>query len=222
MRRRICSVLLAAVLLISGCGGTESPDTSVTESTAGVPDSSGGSDTKTVVPLEDSYYQANYSPDATPLTIMSETITGEVGMASDALIPSVFLSCNSEIQRDIYSECTVQIDASMTDEFAGTKPLAAEVRGRGHSTWEWPKKPYKIKLSDKESLLGMTASKEWVLISNYADESLLRNITAFAMAEAMGSFEFTPRAVPVNLYLNGVYQGVYTLGEQIEDRKSVV
>ena len=220
MRRRICSVLLAAVLLISGCGGTESPDTSVTESTAGVPDSSGGSGTKTVVPLEDSYYQTNYSPDATPLTIMSETITGEVGMASDALIPSVFLSCNSEIQRDIYSECTVQIDASMTDEFAGTKPLAAEVRGRGHSTWEWPKKPYKIKLSDKESLLGMTASKEWVLISNYADESLLRNITAFAMAEAMGSFEFTPRAVPVNLYLNGVYQGVYTLGEQIEAKSS--
>ncbi len=223
MRRRICSVLLAALLLISGCSGTESGVSSEPEATSGAAESeSGSSDNseKKIIPLEDSFYQTNYIPDASSWRGMSEELTGEVGMATDALIPSVFLTCAEDIQRDIYSECVVQIDASMTDEYAGTKPLAAEVRGRGHSTWEWPKKPYKIKLSEKASLLGTTASKEWVLIANYADESLVRNIAAFAIADAMGTFEFTPQAVPVNLYLNGVYQGVYTLGEQIEVKSS--
>ena len=221
MRRRLYAVVLAAVLLISGCGGSQSSVGSVSSSSSSA--SAVGTDeigAKTVVPLEDSYYQTNYVPDSTDRRVMSEEITGEPGMATDAEIPSVFLTCGDEIQRDIYSDCVIQIDASMTGEYAGTKQLSAKVRGRGHSTWEWPKKPYKIKLSEKAPLLGMTSSKEWVLIANYADESLLRNIAAFAISDAMGSFAFTPKAVPVNLYLNGIYQGVYTLGEQIEAKSS--
>lgn len=220
MRRRICAGLLAALMLISGCGGSESSTLPETDASSDAVPEGGEPVEKTVVPLEDSYYQTNYIPDPSGWKGMSEEITGEPGMTSDAGIPSVFLTCGSEIQRDVYSECTVQIDASMTDEYAGTKQLAAKIRGRGHSTWEWPKKPYKIKLEEKQSLLGMTASKEWVLIANYADESLMRNITAFAIADAMGTFRFTPKAVPINLYMNGIYQGVYTLGEQIEVKSS--
>ena len=48
-----------------------------------------------------------------------------------------------------------------------------KIKGRGNSTWEQPKQPYSIKLSEKESVLGMPKSKRWVLIANYSDKTLL-------------------------------------------------
>ena len=86
------------------------------------------------------------------------------------------------------------------------------IRGRGNSTWDWPKKPWKVKLDEKASLLGMPEDKEWALLANYADRTLLRNITAMRMSEICG-FSWTPRMYSVEVYLNGAYQGVYTLAE---------
>ena len=86
------------------------------------------------------------------------------------------------------------------------------IRGRGNSTWGWPKKPWKVKLDEKASLLGMPKDKEWALLANYADRTLLRNITAMRMSEICG-FSWTPRMFSVEVYLNGAYQGVYTLCE---------
>ncbi len=86
------------------------------------------------------------------------------------------------------------------------------IRGRGNSTWGWPKKPWKVKLDEKASLLGMPADKEWALLANYADRTLLRNIVAMKLSEICG-FSWTPRMRSVEVYLNGSYQGVYTLCE---------
>lgn len=218
MRQRICAAVSALlVLTMCGCnGGTSAvsaPETSEAVSTQPLAKI-------TVAPIEDSYYQPNYTPEPDKWGGMAAEFRGTVGQETQAKIPSVFISCESEIDRDLYADCVIQIDSSMTDEYPGTTPLAATIRGRGHSTWDWPKKPYKIKLAEKESLLGMTPSKNWALIANYADESLVRNTTAFAMAEYLGTFPFTPKLVSVNLYLNGVYQGIYTLTEMIESKKS--
>jgi hypothetical protein len=86
------------------------------------------------------------------------------------------------------------------------------IRGRGNSTWSWPKKPWKVKLDEKASLLGMPADKEWALLANYADRTLIRNIVAMKISEICG-FSWTPRMRSVEVYLNGEYQGVYTLCE---------
>ena len=86
------------------------------------------------------------------------------------------------------------------------------IRGRGNSTWSFPKKPWKVKLKDKASLLGMPADKEWALLANYADRTLVRNIVAMKLSEICG-FSWTPRMHSVEVYLNGKYQGVYTLCE---------
>ena len=89
---------------------------------------------------------------------------------------------------------------------------AMGIRGRGNSTWSFPKKPWKVKLKEKASLLGMPADKEWCLLANYADRTLLRNIVAMKLSEICG-FPWTPRMHSVEVYLNGSYQGVYTLCE---------
>ena len=97
---------------------------------------------------------------------------------------------------------------SDVDQFAATMGI----RGRGNSTWSWPKKPWKVKLDEKASLLGMPADKEWALLANYADRTLIRNVVAMKISEICG-FSWTPRMRSVEVYLNGAYQGVYTLCE---------
>ena len=86
------------------------------------------------------------------------------------------------------------------------------IRGRGNSTWSWEKKPWKVKLEDKAGILGMPKDKEWALLANYADRTLLRNIVAMKLSEICG-FSWTPRIRSVEVYLNDDYQGVYSICE---------
>lgn len=102
---------------------------------------------------------------------------------------------------------------------AWSKPLAKvsmKVRGRGNSTWGMPKKPYRFTLDESASIFGLPKAKKWVLLANYADKSLMRNSVAYTVAATMDALSFAPHQYPVILSLNGVYQGLYTLGEQIE------
>jgi len=86
------------------------------------------------------------------------------------------------------------------------------IRGRGNSTWSFPKKPWKVKLDNKASIFGMGADKEWCLLANYSDRTLMRNILAMKLSEICG-FAWTPHMYSVHVYLNDDYQGVYTLCE---------
>lgn len=95
------------------------------------------------------------------------------------------------------------------------------VRGRGNSTWSMPKKPYRLKLEEKNEVLGINASKNWALLADYADKSLLRNVVAMELSRICG-FNWTPAMRKVELYLNGKYQGVYTLAEHKEVAKKKV
>jgi len=96
-----------------------------------------------------------------------------------------------------------------------------EIRGRGNSTWDWDKKPYRLKLSSSTEMLGMPASKHWVLLAEYADKTLMRNDIAFMFSRSLG-MEYTPRNQYVELMLNGVYQGVYQLVEHVRVAKDRV
>jgi spore coat protein CotH len=95
------------------------------------------------------------------------------------------------------------------------------IRGRGNATWSYPKKPYKIKLDDKADILGMGDDKDWVLLANYCDKTLLRTGIAFKLSELL-DFPWTPKARFVELVLNGEYIGNYQIVEGIkQDSKRV-
>ena len=98
---------------------------------------------------------------------------------------------------------------------------AMGIRGRGNSTWSFPKKPYKVKLKEKASIFGMGADKEWALLANYSDRTLMRNILAMKLSEMCG-FSWTPHMYSVHVYLNDKYQGVYTLCEHKKVHKDRV
>lgn len=94
-----------------------------------------------------------------------------------------------------------------------------QIKGRGNSTWLAEKKPYQIKLKSKTDLLqtgdSANASKTWVLLTNDADQSLLRNNIVYDLSVAM---QIDPgiECRPVNLYYDGEYRGAYLLCEKVQ------
>lgn len=89
------------------------------------------------------------------------------------------------------------------------------IRGRGNSTWGYPKKPYAIKLDKKSKVLGMPKHKRWVLLANWMDRTLLRNSVAFEIARATDQ-EWVSRGKHVEVVLNEKHIGNYYLCEQIK------
>lgn len=96
------------------------------------------------------------------------------------------------------------------------------VRGRGNASWQFPKKPYRLKFDEKQQLLDAPAkAKKWTLINNYGDKTLMRNILAFELSKRLG-LAYTPYCQPVDVVLNGEYRGCYQLCDQIEVNKNRV
>lgn len=134
-------------------------------------------------------------------------------------IPRVYINTTGGVpilDKENYINSTVKtedLDNFFSSEVEFTS--SARVKGRGNSTWGMPKKPYRIKLDSKAPLLGMSNHKDWALLADYLDKSLLRNITAFEVSR-IAEMSWTPASVSVDFYLNGVYQGVYALTEQVK------
>lgn len=95
------------------------------------------------------------------------------------------------------------------------------IRGRGNSTWSYPKKPYRLKFNEKVSLCGFTPAKSYALLADYLDPTHMKNAVAFKVAQLLG-LPYTNHAVPVNVTLNGVYRGAYMLTEKIGMTKASV
>lgn len=100
----------------------------------------------------------------------------------------------------------------------GAKVLTdtAKIRLRGNSSKAFPKKPYRIKWDEKHHVLGSPAKdKKWVLINNYSDKSLIRNMVGFEVSRCMG-MAYTPFCTMADVIVNGDYRGTYQLADKIE------
>lgn len=97
----------------------------------------------------------------------------------------------------------------------------AQIRGRGNSTWfTYPKKPFKLRFDENTSLFGMPKAKNYVLLAEYADKSLMRNTVVHKLSSLMGHLSYTLETRFVELYINTVYMGLYVLTEQVEFHKN--
>jgi len=139
-------------------------------------------------------------------------------------IPVVHITTESNsaiTSKEIYIKGTFSFNSGIT-EYASVAETSMQIKGRGNSTWAWEKKPYKIKFDEKTSLFGLKKAKDWVLLANYSDRSLIRNTLASSMGRILNNLTFVPSSYPVDLYINGKYAGVYSLGENIEVNKGRV
>lgn len=121
-----------------------------------------------------------------------------------------------QIDRNLTTPMSISIDCTGAEGFSSLQTVTGKIRGRGNSTWKWDKKPYKIKLDEAAALLGLDENRDWILLANYADKSLIRNTVAYEMGRVLENLFWTPTQYPVDLFINGVYQGVYGFGEHME------
>jgi hypothetical protein len=155
-------------------------------------------------------------------TVTPRTISGETAELLNPtqcrIEPPLRIRIDTEggapiVSKDDYVTATLRTEAS--EAYGAALELQAQIRGRGNSTWGLPKKPYRLKLARANSLLGMTSDRDWALLANYADKSMLRNAVAFCLSKTLG-LSFTPSFRFVELELNGEYQGLYQLVEHIK------
>lgn len=137
-------------------------------------------------------------------------------------VPLVYINTQDSmpiISKDYYINGELWIDNCGVDGFeslgSDDAPLLIEIKGRGNYTWTCLKKPYKIKFAKKQSPLGLDNSKHFVLKPDCDDWSgYLRNETGFETSRQLG-MPYTTRQYPVELILNGEYEGIYFLCEKI-------
>ena len=90
------------------------------------------------------------------------------------------------------------------------------IKLRGNSSKNFDKKPFQITLDKKERILGMPAkAKKWVLLSNHADKTLLRNLVSFKISSLLGQ-KYSPACEPIDLILDGSFEGNYIICDKIE------
>ena len=135
-------------------------------------------------------------------------------------LPSVYI--NTERRQNILSK-DEYVNASFHFEdlsgfYTDNKRFsyAGRIKGRGNTTWSMSdKKPYRIKLDEKARIFTPYKNRDWILLANYSDKTLLRNITAMEISRILG-MAWTPYMLSVNVYINDQYRGVYTFSDHKE------
>lgn len=157
------------------------------------------------------------------ITPDADTTVTAIFAPESLVFPSVFISTAggaSIVSKEEYLTCTVDIENA--PEGCNLNDYSARIRGRGNTSWEVAKKSYKLKFDQKTNLFGFGAAKDWALISNHFDLSLVRNYLAYSVASQFDKLAHTSKAQFIDLYVNGEYLGVYLLCEQVEVKENRV
>lgn len=131
---------------------------------------------------------------------------------------------NQKIQKEnvIWAEIAVLDDPSGLNPITAAPDavLTATVKYRGASSYSGFDKPqYRIKFyKDAEKsldygLFGLAADSEWVLNGPFLDRSLLRNYLMYTLAGQI--MDWAPHCAFFELFLDGMYQGVYLAVEPV-------
>lgn len=173
------------------------------------------------VPLESGKNSIDFSEPVT-FTLISEFGSQKeyvVNIEWNTGLPHLFIITENNApvnSKDDYVQATIKLDgADIYEDYEGT----TRIRGRGNSTWGMPKKPYRLKLDNKASLLGLSAEKDWILLANYLDGTLMLNAVASKTAQLL-EMPYTNTMIPVDVTLNGEYMGNYMFTEHKEVEKN--
>ncbi len=103
-------------------------------------------------------------------------------------------------------------------------PVAIELRG--NTSLGYDQKQYLFELRDdydeetNASIMGLPTEHDWILYAPFVDKSLLRNVLVYQITRDIGWYASRTRFC--ELVLDGVYQGVYVLMENIKRDKNRV
>lgn len=138
---------------------------------------------------------------------------GEIGKTGLKVVRLSTKSGKPVASRENWEKGSLNIDGKIYD---------LQVKGRGNSSWGTsPKHSYTLKLSKKTKLFDMDESKGWVLVSNYADKTLIRNqYVEYLGQNVFNRMMWNPHFEQVELYINDEYLGTYLFGQKIKLEKT--
>ena len=150
--------------------------------------------------------------------VLVEAESGElepyrVGFFQSANLYTLTISMNGsdmdDVRRDEYKEVSFSLISQ------GGKRVYedsdAYIKGRGNSSWDKAKKKsYELKLSKEASLLNMSKSDKWTLLSNSFDKTKLCNKMVFDTSYSTG-MEYAIESDWVDVFIDGNYAGNYLL-----------
>lgn len=159
------------------------------------------------------YSDSGGTVSSNPFTV-TRVYTEELADYEQTGLPVVYLDTEAPVEsKETWTAGSVRIDGG--EAFPSLEQIACSVKGRGNTTWSWPKKPYALKLEKKRSVLGMPEHKRWVLLANFMDRTLMRNVLAMHVGSLLDRLAWTPRCQSVELVMNGRHMGSYLLIEQV-------
>ena len=118
---------------------------------------------------------------------------------------------NTVVSRNYYLNAGFKVTGNGTyNNFAGT----VQIKGRGNNSWNYAKKSYRLKFAEKTKLFGLKKGKSWVLLANPQHGSLMANAIAMKIGQ-LANVAYTNHIIPIELYINGEYQGSYIFTEKV-------
>lgn len=159
-------------------------------------------------------------------------------------LPTIYLTVPDAIGQDInsvlkktgnvaeYHAATIQV-VDNTGRIGNFTDSKLEIKVRGNSTSQDGKRPYRLKFAKdvkdaagnviethKHDMLGLGYKKRnWTLLTNHKDKSLLHNALTYHVGQAVG-MPFCPGYQFVDLVINGEYRGNYQLSDHCEVGKN--
>ncbi|MCL2380122.1 MAG: CotH kinase family protein [Treponema sp.] len=128
---------------------------------------------------------------------------------------------NGALHRYDWRHTTVSLSNVGAYKYFAFDEVNAEARGRGNSSWHamGNKRPLRIRFpsGQERSMFGSTYTvRDWTLIANAVDHSLMRNHSAYFLGSLLSGMDFSPARHFVHLFMDGEYRGVYMLSDQME------
>lgn len=108
-------------------------------------------------------------------------------------------------------------------KLGGNQILSSDVllETRGRSSQAFDKKQFNMRFVEEGSkerkqlpIASMAPASDWVLYGPFVDLSQIRNNLAYSISEALG--HYAPKSVPIELFINNNYRGLYFLMEKVQ------
>ncbi len=206
--KKICSVILSVMIISTLSACTESSN-DLSTSQKSHSDSSTSADATAVMPVLEITTKSTAS-NATDFA--TKPVARHVSEQIASWTPGYILP-----PEPYYEDCTITLKNAEGSILLDSAD--AQVKARGNWTTTYDKKAFRIKFAEKQPMLDLNegaAMRNWLLLAEYKDGSMLRNKTAFEISQKLMSSDglYCSDSEFTEVYINGEYWGVYLLAEQ--------
>lgn len=99
------------------------------------------------------------------------------------------------------------------------KQLLAKIKSRGGFSTKFSKKSFSLELEKKYKFINLPKDDDWILNANYIDKTFMRHKISYDLFQEMNTKNKASYCSYVNLSINGLYNGLYVIMEEINASK---